>query len=145
MNRPPPDCMALMKRIHDVIEKNANSNLMRYDITFSQLHMLMTLDREEERGNNAVKLKDLERYFGVAQSTAAGIVVRLEKKGFVTSFTDDEDRRCKWLRITEAGRAVCRGTKESIDENQRRFLSSLTPEEAEEFTRLLRKVYDAIK
>lgn len=145
MNRHPPDCMELMKRIHDVIEKNANSNLMCHGITFSQLHMLMTLDREEERGNSSVKLKDLERYFGVAQSTAAGIVVRLEKKGFITSFTDDGDRRIKCLRITEAGRAVCRSTKASIEESERRFLSSLTPEEEAEFTRLLRKVYHAIQ
>lgn len=145
MNERAPDCMDLMKRVHEMIEKKANSNLMRHDITFSQLQMLMTLDMEEQWGGDEVKLKDLERYFGVAQSTAAGIAARLERKGLVTGSTDARDKRVKRLRITEAGRTVCRETHAGMVETRRRFLSALTPEEAEEFTRLLRKVYRAIQ
>lgn len=145
MNAPPHNFMELIKRIHATLEKKANSNLLRYGVTASQLHTLMALGREQERGEESVKLKDLERCFGVAQSTAAGIVVRLEKRGLVESFTDDDDKRVKCIRITAAGQEICQATKESIEETHRRFLACLTPEEEAELTRLLNKVYHAVK
>lgn len=144
MNDAPYDSMELMKRIHEVIEKDANNNLMRYGITFAQLHMLMALAMEGEPGGEAMKLKDLERYFQVAQSTAAGIAVRLERKGLVHSFTDACDKRNKRLQITERGREVCRVAHDSMEETRRRVFSSLTPEEQAEFSRLLLKVYHAL-
>jgi len=136
--------MELMRRIHDLMEKDANNNLQRHGVTFTQLHMLMALGREEDRRGGPVQLKDLERYFRVAQSTAAGVVVRLEKKGLVSSFTDQADKRIKWLRITEPGREVCRCTRADMEDGRRRFLSGLDPEEQAEFARLLQKVYDAL-
>lgn len=145
MNAPPHNFMELMKRIQDTLEKKANSDLLRYGVTASQLHMLIALGFEWERGVQAVRLKDLERCFGVAQSTAAGIAVRLEKRGLVRSFTDDSDKRVKNIQITPAGREICRAAKESIEDTRRRFLSCLTQEEEEELTRLLKKVYRAIK
>lgn len=145
MTAPPHTFMELMKRIHDTLEKEANQNLLRYGITASQLHMLMALGCEWEQGVQAVKLKDLERCFGVAQSTAAGIVVRLEKRGLVESLSDDGDKRVKLIRITPAGLEICRATKELVEETHRRFLSCLSREEEEELTRLLKKVYYAVK
>lgn len=145
MNAPPHNFMELMKRIHDALEKKANHNLLRYGITASQLHMLMALGYGLEQGAQAVKLKDLERCFGVAQSTAAGIAARLEKRGLISSFTDDGDKRVKLLQITPAGQEICRAAKESVEDTHRRFLSCLTPQEEEELTRLLKKVYRAVK
>lgn len=141
MHSEPRDCMELMKRIHDEMEKNANNGLLRHGITFAQFHMLMMLNTEE--GDRM--LKDVERHFGVAQSTAAGIAVRLEKKGLICGSTDAMDRRIKRLRITEAGRGICRDARANMEETRRRLLSGLTPEEQEQFTRLLQKVYNAIK
>lgn len=138
-------CMVLLRHIHDEIEKHGNQNLQRYGVTLSQMHMLITLHRAEETGSDAPKLKELERYFRVAQSTAAGIAVRLEKKGLVRSFTDPEDKRIKRLQITDRGREVCEGAHAGMQETQRRLFSGLTPEEEAEFTRLLQKVYDALK
>lgn len=145
MNAPPHSFMELMKRIHDTLEKQANQNLLRYGVTASQLHMLMALGYEWEQGVRAVKLKDLERCFGVAQSTTAGIAARLEKRGLVRSLPDDGDKRVKRVQITPAGLEICQAAKESVDETHRRFLSCLSPDEEEELTRLLKKVYQAIK
>lgn len=145
MNAPPHNFMELVKRIHDTLEKQANQNLMRYGITASQLHMLMALGSQWEQGVEAVKLKDLERCFGVAQSTTAGIAARLEKRELVKSFTDDGDKRVKLIQITPAGREICQATRESIEDTHRRFLSCLSPDEEEELTRLLKKLYHAVK
>lgn len=145
MTAPPRNFMELMKRIHDALVKKANHDLLRYGVTASQLHMLIALGVERERGTEAVKLKDLERCFGVAQSTAAGIAARLEKRGLVSSFTDDGDKRVKLIRITPAGQEICRAARESVEDTHRRFLSCLSPQEEEELTRLLEKVYYALK
>lgn len=145
MNAPPHSFMELMKRIHDTLEKEANQNLLRYGVTASQLHMLMALGYEWEQGAQAVRLKDLERCFGVAQSTTAGIAARLEKRGLVRSLADDGDKRVKRIQITPAGLEICKATKELVDNTHHRFLSCLSPEEEEELTRLLKKVYFAIK
>lgn len=74
----------LFKRINDTIEKNANSNLQANDITLSQMKMLFAiLHKDDFPHNDCMPLKELERHFGVAQSTAAGIIQRLEKRGLL--------------------------------------------------------------
>ena len=57
-----------LKRIHDVMEKNANREVERLDVTFAQHHVLMYLLHHKDE---AVSLKELEKHFGVAQSTMA--------------------------------------------------------------------------
>ena len=53
-------------------------------------------------------MKELERKFCVAQSTVAGIISRLEQKGFVEAFGDASDKRIKLVHITPDGEACCR-------------------------------------
>lgn len=74
-------CGELIKRINDIIEKNANNNLNKEDITVSQFKMLIRLN---ETSDGSFTLKELEKYFGVAQSTIAGIASRLEKNSWYT-------------------------------------------------------------
>ena len=54
-----------------MIEKQGNSKLQSYGITVPQFKMLVALHLIPD---GAATLKELEKYFGVAQSTAAGIV-----------------------------------------------------------------------
>ncbi len=95
------DCAGLMKRIDEKMEKGANVKLARFGITFAQMRVLMALYHMAEEN---VPLKSLERQFEVAQSTAAGLVTRLEGKGLVTSFSPSEDKRLKIVRLTEEGK-----------------------------------------
>ncbi len=133
---------ALLKRIHTELEKRANRDLQENDLTFSQMHMLGVLDRQPE---GAATLKELERYFCTAQSTVAGIAVRLERKGLVAACPDVADRRVKRIRITEAGRALCRRAKRTLRAGEAQMLSNLTPEEQAQLHALLLKVYAALR
>ena len=85
-------CGTLIKQIHDGLEKQANNSLRPQDLTMAQVRVLIELRFAPER---QMALKELERRLHVAQSTAAGIVARLEQKGFVESFGDANDRRIK--------------------------------------------------
>ena len=83
-------CGVLMKQIHDALEKNANNTLRKLDLTFSQIEVLLVLQNFAEK---QLSLKQLEKQLHLAQSTTAGIVTRLEKKGFVIRFSDASDKR----------------------------------------------------
>ncbi len=90
----------LFKQIHDRLEKQSNNALRAKDLTMMQVSVLMALQQATEQ---RLSMKELERYFGVAQSTVAGIVSRLEQKGLVEAFGDTADRRIKLVHITAAG------------------------------------------
>ncbi|MCC8079521.1 MAG: MarR family transcriptional regulator [Oscillospiraceae bacterium] len=134
-------CGELIKRISDNMAKHANENFARFDVTLSQIKMLMILDCAE---GGTLPLKTVEKFFCVAQSTAAGTALRLEKKGLVAAVADPRDKRLKKIRITEAGRRVCENTRINMDEGERRLTAALTPPEAEQFRALLLKVYEGM-
>ncbi len=131
-----------IKKVNDLLEKKANRSLQEMDLTFSQHHALVYLLHSPD---NTARLKEMEKYFRVAQATMAGIVVRLESKGLVISGIDPEDRRIKVVTLTDKGKEACRVSKENMMETERKVLSHLEPEEAEELGRLLDVVYTVLK
>ena len=135
-------CGTVLKQIHDALEKQANNSLRADGLTMAQVGVLLMLDRAEHR---QMPLKELEKALHVAQSTAAGIVSRLEQKGLVESFGDAEDRRVKVVRLSEAGAGCCRTADARMAEAERQLLSSLTEAERDIFILLLRKVRDSLQ
>ena len=73
-------CGALLKQIHDIMEKNANNVLREQDLTISQSGVLVLLDEKEGK---TASFKALEKDFGVSQPTMAGILNRLEQKNLI--------------------------------------------------------------
>lgn len=135
------DCGLLIKQINDELRKNANNMLRSMDITLAQLDALVELDRSPGQQRS---LKELERIFHVAQSTAAGIIARLEQKGLVEGFGDAGDRRVKLVRITPAGIACAHDALHHRAEAEEQLLSGLTETEQEIFCTLLKKVRDSL-
>lgn len=135
------DCGLLMKQITDELRKNANNALRHQDLTIAQLDALVELDRAPEGQRS---LKELEHLLHVAQSTAAGIVARLEQKGFVEGFGDAEDRRVKLVRITPAGIACLQAAQHHRAVVEEKLLSGLTETERDIFYSLLKKVRDSL-
>lgn len=98
----PMPCGSLIKQLHDRFEKSVNNALRANDLTMMQVGVLMELrgaDRQQR------SMKELERIFGVAQSTVAGIVSRLEQKGFVEALVDASDKCVKLVHLTDTGAA----------------------------------------
>lgn len=136
------ECGALLKQIHDEMEKNANNNLRSQDLTLTQLGALWELNASQE---GQLTLKELERRLHVAQSTAAGIVSRLERKALIASFGDPGDRRIKIVKITSAGRERLQKTVLSRTQAEDRLLSGLTETEKSIFYSLLKKICDTLQ
>lgn len=135
------ECGLLIKQINDELRKNANNALRAQDMTLTQLDALVELDQAPEGQRS---LKELEQILHVAQSTAAGIIARLEQKGFAEGFGDAEDRRVKRVRITPAGTACVRAALHHRAEAEEQLLSGLTETERDIFYTLLQKVRDSL-
>ena len=134
-------CGAFIKQIHDALEKSANNALRHQDLTMAQVGVLLALN---DASDHELHLKELEQVLRVAQSTAAGIVTRLEQKGFVEGFGDSRDRRIKMVRLTPAGIDCCHEAKEIMESAERQLLSSLTDTEQGILMSLLQKVWDGL-
>lgn len=135
-------CAMLVKQIHSELEKNANNFLRQDDLTVSQISVLLELDKTEEK---QMELKQLERLLHVAQSTAAGIVHRLEQKGFVEGFGSAQDKRIKMIRITKSGLECCRKAETYMIRAEADLTSALTETEKTFLISLLQKVRDSFQ
>lgn len=136
------DCLYMIKQLHDSIEKKANSVLKKYDLTMIQLGALVVLGKE---GKGECTLKEFEQLVHLAQSTTAGIVKRLEQKGFVACFGDAQDKRIKKVRITSAGLDLLRIAADDVDMTAGRLLDGITREEFRTFLNVINKICENAK
>ena len=127
-----------IKRINNAFAREAFHNAQSRNLTLQQNHLLFVLSDAE---NHTRTLKELEEIFGCAQSTLAGLVTRMEKKGLVEGYTDPRDRRIKHVRLTESGAAMRQSCHEDMLRAEARLIAGLTEEEKAVFMICLRKVY----
>ncbi|MGM9639499.1 MAG: MarR family winged helix-turn-helix transcriptional regulator [Butyricicoccaceae bacterium] len=132
----------LIKQIHDCLEKNANNALRSRDTTMMQVSVLMALQAAPDK---QLSMKALEHHFQIAQSTAAGIISRLEQKGFVEARSDAADKRVKLVHITAAGEACCCDAAGLRDEAEAVMHRGLTREQRELLNILLSKVLENLQ
>ena len=135
-----PSFGQLIKCIHHCLVAEASRHFSDIDLTPTQAHILIVVHRAQ---NETARMKELERDFHCAQSTMAGLIQRLEKKKLLTSFTLDDDRRIKCVRLTDEGRALCDRSKASIESAEKTMLSSLSETEKAQAYSLLQKMYDS--
>ncbi len=126
-----------IKFLHDKMEKLGNNLLRDKDLTLAQAHVLGYL---RSRQNWQAPFKDVEKSINVAQSTAAGIIARLEKKSFIETFYDPNDKRVKIVHLTENGINAMKEIRTSFDQVENELLQNLSNEEKETFFNLVQKI-----
>ena len=131
-----------IKCIDNALEKEANQNLQALNLTMQQNRLLILLAHAK---GHTLSLKALEEHFGAAQSTVAGLVSRLEKKGLIEAVPDPADRRVKLARLTEEGVKLHAQSRQFVLDTEERLTANLSPEEREVFLRCLKKVHEAVK
>ncbi len=131
-----------IKRIDNALAKEANANLQALNLTMQQNRALVLLAHAEQ---HTLTLKELEERFGAAQSTVAGLITRLEKKGLVAGSVDAADRRVKRVTMTAEGLALHEKGHANVVASEERLTALLTDEEKEQLLTCLRKVYEAVR
>lgn len=131
-----------IKRIDNALEKEVNSNLQALNLTMQQNRLLIHLAHAPD---HTLSLKELEEHFCAAQSTVAGLVSRMEKKGLVAALSHPEDRRIKLVKMTEEGARLHAIGHQNVIASEERLTSLLTEEEKETLLACLKKVYEAVR
>ena len=132
----------LSKQIHDCLEKKSNNALRSRDTTMMQVSVLLALQAAPEK---QLSMKELERRFQIAQSTVAGIISRLEQKGFVEALGDAADKRVKLVHITAAGEACCKDAAGLMDEAEETMHRGFSKEDRDTLNALLAKVLENLQ
>ena len=130
----------LLKMITDKIKIQADANLAQHDLTLTQSRVLGYLARN---GGTATQ-KEIEGFLQVSHPTVAGVIGRMEQKGFVSCRPDPADKRSKIVCQTERAAAIAQDMHATIQATEQQMLRSLTPEQIAALESPLRTIYTAL-
>lgn len=132
----------LLKVIQESTERHANQIFKPVDLTSSQVRVLKFL---RGRGEERTTQRELQQYLKVSHPTVVGIVQRLEHKGFVRTEFDGEDRRNKYLYLTEKEAELFEEMKVSHEHLEHLLTRGMSGEQIEHLKELLTIVYENVK
>ena len=93
-----------------------------------------------KHGERDVFQKDLEEFFSVRRSTMSAMILRMEKKGFLTRESVSHDARLKKLVLTEKGKRIHDMIEFGIKETEEKLSSGLSEDEKKMLFFLLEKL-----
>ncbi len=127
----------LIKNINDKLKAKADADLKHYHLTLAQSRVLTFL---HFNGGQATQ-KEIEVFLEVSHPTVVGIVSRMEQNGHVASWIDENDKRNKIVKLTQAAEALSTDMTYDISANEQKMLASLSTEDVERLRELLLAVY----
>ncbi len=127
------------KKISEKLEKKANENLGKRELTFSQGKVLWYLRKNSEK---TVTLSDIAKFLDCTHATVSGLVSRLEKKGYLRIETDQSDHRAKNLFLTEKEMTKFRAMQEHRKQMEETLLQGFDEKERNELLSYLQRVYE---
>lgn len=108
-----------------------------WNLTPVQYGALLTVSRQP-----GVDQRTLADLMGLDTSTTAGVLDRLEARGWLRRGASPTDKRVKLLSASPEGLAVLADVEAKVLAAQARILSPLSPEEQGPFMRMLRTLVD---
>lgn len=121
----------------NIIQKKCQNAVKDLGITMSQGGVIAAII---ENSSGEISLKELEKKLRLSQSVTAGLVNRLEQKGFVESFGREDDKRVKMLRVTELGKEKCFAGRKVLMDVEEEILEPLSDAEKENMYEILEKL-----
>lgn len=133
----------ILKIVNNYMDKDINNCLSDYNITRSQMGILIYIQVAECKNIEANQV-DIEKEFNLKNPTVTGIINRLEEKGYIKRVRSDKDKRYNKLELTESGREILNKGKRKAQENEEKLLKILTDDEIKELKRILTKIVNNI-
>lgn len=119
------------------LEKSMNEELKEFDLTRSQLDILRYLKHSKK---THVNQKDIEDFFHISNPTVTGLLNRMEQKGYVIRIQNPDDKRIRYIQITDKAEDIDKKIKKHIDYVESIISKGFTQEEKEQLFCLLAKV-----
>ena len=107
------------------------------ELTGNNLFIIGYLAKNKE---NDIFQKDLEEIFSVRRSTMSAIILRMEKKGFLTRESVARDARLKKLVLTEKGKKIHEMIESRITDTEEKLAAGLSEDEKRLLFVLLEKL-----
>ena len=126
----------LIKQISDKMRANADAVFRKHGLTYSQVHVLSFV---QACGVSATQ-NEIEIYLDVSHPTIVGLVSRLEKSGFVTSYVDENNRRNKIVCVTKKAQQTRESLEIERQKTERRLEQALGQQEREQLMHLLSRL-----
>ncbi len=132
----------LLKVIQENADRHANQLFKPVDLTSSQVRVLKFL-----RGRKGEKTtqKDIENYLKVSHPTVVGIVQRLENKGFIWTEFNGQDKRNKYIYLTQKEEDLFVQMKNSHEKFENLLTAGMTSDQIEQLKELLQMIYDNVR
>ena len=129
------------KMIGEGFKQRFNSDLKKYDLTFSQFGIICYLQKHQDE---KTYIKKLGEVFNLTHPTVVGLINRLEEKGFVETKADSDNRRFRIITLTDKGSNLKKEMDRGRDAMERRIMKGFSDEEKRELNSLLDKVIENI-
>ncbi|MGN0427576.1 MAG: MarR family winged helix-turn-helix transcriptional regulator [Agathobacter sp.] len=128
----------IMKKISEEMDRNANLEIKKYNLTLTQARVILFLARNE--GNTSTQ-KDLEDFLQVSHPTTVTIVKSMEAKKMVKTSFDDTDRRMKNVKLIWGNEVIYRELEQNAVHMEQKLLVGFSEEEKELFYTFLNRAY----
>ena len=89
-----------------------------------------------------VNQKDIEEFFHISNPTVTGLLNRMEQKGYVVRIHSPDDKRIRYIQITDKVEDIDKKIKKHIDYSEGVIAKGLSQEERNLLFKLLAKVKD---
>lgn len=132
----------LIKLVYDALDRLINRELESQRLTHSQMSVLAYL---YTRGETVTTIRDIQEHLNVSHPTAAGLVKRLEQKGFVHLLIDPQDKRARIVCLDSSARRIYEGDPHPTLHIEEHLLKGLTEEERRQLCELLTRIYRNIE
>lgn len=129
------------RAIHIQVERTMNAFLKERDLTKAQADVMHFVMRCHQKGYS-VKQRDIEDFFHISNPTVSGILDRLEQKHLIVRVKSEEDRRVRFIELTEDGLGQMRDLSDTIARAEELMLTGISPRLYKEGMEFLRKVFD---
>lgn len=124
----------ILKQIHDKFQKDLNLLNKKEDITASQSVVLWNLYRHSDK---ITTQKQLQEHLQLAHPTVIGLLKRLEEKGLVEISTNQDDKRCRNISLTQTALAKQEEIRKRRETCEKIICKGMSEEEVETLRRLL--------
>lgn len=126
-----------LKTISRSYETSLQNDLLKHDLTYQQLNILIYLKKNSDKKINQ---KIIEEYFELSSATISGILKRLETKKLIVRETSIDDHRDKYIVLSDEGKKVEREFFDHMRKNDGYLLTGFTKEEEEQLIEYLSRI-----
>ena len=131
--------MLTFKRFGHQVHLMVQQEAKRYGIEFMggpQGQVIRFLDYREESGQ-AVLIKDIEQELNITKSVASNLVKRMVQNGLVELEVSPNDKRAKYVRLTDKSRSQMKPIKSFFDRIDRSLLDGISEEKLAVFEEVM--------